>query len=225
MTMMCRPAGARAACAAPSRRATSHPPHLLCCFAPHPPPLPAWPQEEAGLPVQDRLYRSLKLWSFYVDLEERLVGAGECGVGLQRTANNAPCARPARPPLQACAVHPSGAPLPLNTLPLTPPPPSSLRSLGTLESTKAVYESILDLRIATPQIVLNYATFMTENKFFEEAFRWVCCAPLQGRARGRGACTAARGRGMRWAGTGAEGWRLPQRTCTCTGTLPLHAPS
>ena len=28
-------------------------------------------QEEAGLPVQDRLYRSLKLWSFYVDLEER----------------------------------------------------------------------------------------------------------------------------------------------------------
>lgn len=123
MTMMCRPAGARAACAAPSRRATSHPPHLLCCFAPHPPPLPAWPQEEAGLPVQDRLYRSLKLWSFYVDLEERLVGAGECGVGLQRTANNAPCARPARPPLQACAVHPSGAPLPLNTLPLTPPPP------------------------------------------------------------------------------------------------------
>ena len=106
-----------------------------------------------------------------------------------------------------------------------PPPPSSPRSLGTLESTKAVYESILDLRIATPQIVLNYATFMTENKFFEEAFRWVCCAPLQGRARGRGACTAARGRGMRWAGTGAEGWRLPQRTCTCTGTLPLHAPS
>ncbi|PSC72105.1 Pre-mRNA-splicing factor SYF1 [Micractinium conductrix] len=78
------------------------------------PPRPRTREEEAGLPVQDRLYRSLKLWSFYVDLEE---------------------------------------------------------SLGTLESTKAVYESILDLRIATPQIVLNYATFMTENKFFEEAFR------------------------------------------------------
>lgn len=28
-------------------------------------------QEEAGLPVQDRVYRSLKLWSLYADLEER----------------------------------------------------------------------------------------------------------------------------------------------------------
>lgn len=53
--------------------------------------------------MQGRLYRSLKLWSFYVDLEE---------------------------------------------------------SLGTLESTKAVYYSILDLRIATPQIVLNFADFL-----------------------------------------------------------------
>ena len=40
------------------------PPALRC---------PALLQEEAGLPVQDRLYRSLKLWSFYVDLEERRV--------------------------------------------------------------------------------------------------------------------------------------------------------
>jgi hypothetical protein len=50
--------------------------------------------------------------------------------------------------------------------------PSAVCSLGTLESTKAVYESILDLRIATAQIVLNYGTLMSENKFFEEAFRW-----------------------------------------------------
>ncbi|KAL4450099.1 hypothetical protein ABPG77_010768 [Micractinium sp. CCAP 211/92] len=78
------------------------------------PARPRTREEEAGLPVQDRLYRSLKLWSFYVDLEE---------------------------------------------------------SLGTLESTKEVYEAILDLRIATPQIVLNYASYMLENKFFEEAFR------------------------------------------------------
>lgn len=35
-----------------------------------------------------------------------------------------------------------------------------------------MYESILDLRVATPQIVLNYASFMLEHKFFEEAFRW-----------------------------------------------------
>lgn len=53
--------------------------------------------------MQGRLYRSLKLWSFYCDLEE---------------------------------------------------------SLGTLESTKAVYERILELKIATPQIVLNYALFL-----------------------------------------------------------------
>ncbi|GAB4814261.1 hypothetical protein N2152v2_001307 [Parachlorella kessleri] len=71
-------------------------------------------EEEAGLPVQDRLYRSLKLWSFYVDLEE---------------------------------------------------------SLGTLETTRAVYEQILDLRIATPQIVLNYASFLQEHKFWEDSFR------------------------------------------------------
>ena len=54
-------------------------------------------------PVQGRLYRSLKLWAMYCDLEE---------------------------------------------------------SLGTLESTRAVYDRILDLRIATPQIVLNYALFL-----------------------------------------------------------------
>lgn len=54
-------------------------------------------------PVQMKLFRSLKLWTFYVDLEE---------------------------------------------------------SLGTLESTRAVYERILDLRIATPQIILNFAYFL-----------------------------------------------------------------
>ena len=55
---------------------------------------------EGNEPVQMKVHKSLKLWSFYVDLEE---------------------------------------------------------SLGTLDSTCAVYERILDLRIATPQIILNYA--------------------------------------------------------------------
>lgn len=32
--------------------------------------------------------------------------------------------------------------------------------MGTLESTKAVYDRILELRIATPQIILNYALFL-----------------------------------------------------------------
>lgn len=54
-------------------------------------------------PVQMRLHKSLRLWTFYVDLEE---------------------------------------------------------SLGTLESTKAVYERILDLKIATPQIIINYAMLL-----------------------------------------------------------------
>ncbi len=33
-------------------------------------------------------------------------------------------------------------------------------SLGTPESTRAVYDRIMELRIATPQIILNYALFL-----------------------------------------------------------------
>ncbi|GKV18585.1 hypothetical protein SLEP1_g28945 [Rubroshorea leprosula] len=65
-------------------------------------------------PVQMKVHKSLRLWTFYVDLEE---------------------------------------------------------SLGTLESTRAVYERILDLRIATPQIIINYAFLLEENKYFEDAFK------------------------------------------------------
>ncbi|XP_057961930.1 uncharacterized protein LOC131153559 [Malania oleifera] len=65
-------------------------------------------------PVQMKLHKSLRLWTFYVDLEE---------------------------------------------------------SLGTLESTRAVYERILDLRIATPQIIINYSLLLEENKYFEDAFK------------------------------------------------------
>jgi len=81
-------------------------------------------------PVQMKLYKSLRLWTFYVDLEE---------------------------------------------------------SLGNLESTRAVYERILDIRIATPQIILNYAFLLEvcaflqyklllvwlvqEHRYFEDAFK------------------------------------------------------
>uniref|UniRef100_G3UFR5 Pre-mRNA-splicing factor SYF1 n=1 Tax=Loxodonta africana TaxID=9785 RepID=G3UFR5_LOXAF len=65
-------------------------------------------------PVQNRVYKSLKVWSMLADLEE---------------------------------------------------------SLGTFQSTKAVYDRILDLRIATPQIVINYAVFLEEHKYFEESFK------------------------------------------------------
>eukprot|EP00038_Savillea_parva_P026092 m.51348 g.51348 ORF g.51348 m.51348 type:complete len:862 (+) comp7299_c0_seq1:235-2820(+) len=43
-------------------------------------------------------------------------------------------------------------------------------NLGTFETTKAVYDQIFDLRIATPQVVLNYAQFLEERKYFELAF-------------------------------------------------------
>lgn len=43
--------------------------------------------------------------------------------------------------------------------------------LYLLQSCKAVYDRILDLRIATPLIVINYAMFLEENNYFEEAFK------------------------------------------------------
>lgn len=64
--------------------------------------------------VQARLYKSLKVWSMYADLEE---------------------------------------------------------SFGTFKSCKAVYDRIIDLKIATPQIIINYGLFLEENNYFEEAFR------------------------------------------------------
>ena len=40
-----------------------------------------------------------------------------------------------------------------------------------LQSCKAVYDRIIDLKIATPQIVINYGMFLEENNYFEEAFK------------------------------------------------------
>jgi hypothetical protein len=39
------------------------------------------------------------------------------------------------------------------------------------QTCKAVYDRIIDLRIATPQIVMNYGLFLEENNYFEEAFK------------------------------------------------------
>ncbi|KAK5673439.1 pre-mRNA-splicing factor syf1 [Batrachochytrium dendrobatidis] len=64
--------------------------------------------------VHQRLFKCIRLWSLYVDVEE---------------------------------------------------------SIGTPESTKAVYDRIMELKIATPQIIINYASFLEENKYFEESFR------------------------------------------------------
>ena len=67
-----------------------------------------------SLPVQARLFKSLKLWSFYIDLEE---------------------------------------------------------SLGTIDSAKAAYDKVLELKIANAQVIVNYAQFLEENKYFEESFK------------------------------------------------------
>ncbi|EEP80404.1 pre-mRNA splicing factor syf-1 [Uncinocarpus reesii 1704] len=66
------------------------------------------------LTPQQRIHKSWKVWSFYVDLVE---------------------------------------------------------SIGTLEETRGVYERIFELRIATPQTVVNYANLLEENKYFEESFK------------------------------------------------------
>lgn len=65
-------------------------------------------------PSQVRLFKSLKLWSFYVDLEE---------------------------------------------------------SIGSVETTKKVYDRIFELKIANAQVVTNYANFLEENQYFEESFK------------------------------------------------------
>ncbi|KAJ5492281.1 RNA-processing protein HAT helix [Penicillium expansum] len=66
------------------------------------------------LSPQQRIHKSWKLWSFYVDLVE---------------------------------------------------------SVSSLDETKKVYERIFELRIATPQTVVNYANLLEENKYFEESFK------------------------------------------------------
>ena len=66
------------------------------------------------LSPQQRVHKSWKLWSFYVDLVE---------------------------------------------------------SVSSLDETKKVYERIFELKIATPQSVVNYANLLEENGYFEESFK------------------------------------------------------
>lgn len=44
-------------------------------------------------------------------------------------------------------------------------------SIGTPEGVRAAYEAMLDLKIATPKVVLNYAAYLEEHKYFEDSFR------------------------------------------------------
>ena len=44
-------------------------------------------------------------------------------------------------------------------------------SFGTFKTTKAVYDRIVELKIPTPQIIINYGLFLKEQNYFEEAFK------------------------------------------------------
>jgi pre-mRNA-splicing factor SYF1 len=44
-------------------------------------------------------------------------------------------------------------------------------NFGSFAAAKSVYEQILALRIATPQLILSYAGFLREKSYFEESFR------------------------------------------------------
>lgn len=67
----------------------------------------------AGNSVLDKLHRNVKIWGFYLDLEE---------------------------------------------------------SFGTLESCRAAYDQMIELKIITPQILLNYTNYLDEHHFYEDSF-------------------------------------------------------
>mmetsp|Transcript_9295 Transcript_9295/g.7087 ORF Transcript_9295/g.7087 Transcript_9295/m.7087 type:complete len:138 (-) Transcript_9295:313-726(-) len=46
-----------------------------------------------------------------------------------------------------------------------------LESLSSFKTTKEAYERTIELRIATPQLVLNFCAFLQRNNHFEESFR------------------------------------------------------
>ena len=46
-----------------------------------------------------------------------------------------------------------------------------LENCGTFEETRMAYDRVLDLKIATPETILNFTNFLQVNNFFEESFR------------------------------------------------------
>lgn len=70
--------------------------------------------KDESLSAQIRLFKCIKLWSFYVDLEE---------------------------------------------------------ATGTFESIRCAYDRMMELKIVTPQVVINYATLLEEKKYFEDSFK------------------------------------------------------
>ncbi|KAJ6250743.1 pre-mRNA-splicing factor syf1 [Anaeramoeba flamelloides] len=64
--------------------------------------------------IRNQLHRSVRLWGFYVDVEE---------------------------------------------------------CLGTIKTTKSIYDEMIKMKVITPQIILNYASFLESSNYFEESFK------------------------------------------------------
>ena len=45
------------------------------------------------------------------------------------------------------------------------------KNLGSLDSIKNAYKKCIDLKVASPFILITYANFLEENKFYEEQFK------------------------------------------------------
>jgi pre-mRNA-splicing factor SYF1 len=71
-------------------------------------------EDEIDMPVKERLYRSNRLWSLRLDLEE---------------------------------------------------------SLGTPDSIRDAYSTAMDTKVITAQMILNYASYLKENKYFEDSYK------------------------------------------------------
>jgi pre-mRNA-splicing factor SYF1 len=46
-----------------------------------------------------------------------------------------------------------------------------VEAVGSLDDTRAAYDRVFELRIATPQTIVNYANLLEENSYFEESFK------------------------------------------------------
>ncbi|KAK8807297.1 hypothetical protein WA158_004056 [Blastocystis sp. Blastoise] len=44
-------------------------------------------------------------------------------------------------------------------------------SLGTVDSTRCVYNNLISMKLATPQNILNYGAFLQEHQLYEESFK------------------------------------------------------
>jgi len=46
-----------------------------------------------------------------------------------------------------------------------------LENCGSFEETRSAYDRVVDLKIATPETILNFTNFLQVNNFYEESFR------------------------------------------------------